>query len=107
METEIINQILIKGIGAVDDFKSVFGTFDCKKVKLKLNEKKELSAYLDQTKMMTNEEKKLEVEKILTEMGLEISEEPKLNEFLDEYVSLGSKAIENFKDIFGINSMKF
>ena len=39
-------------------------------------------------------------------MGLEISEEPKINEFLDEYISLGSKAIENFKEIFGIKYKK-
>ena len=106
VETEIIDQILFKGAGAVDEFKSIFGIKDSKKIKLKLNENKELSAYLDQTKLLTNEEKKLEVEKILYDMGLEISEEPKINEFLDEFVSIGSKAIENFKDIFGMKHKK-
>jgi hypothetical protein len=97
---------LIKGVDAIDEFKTIFGVLDSKNLKSKLNESKELSAYLDQTKMSTYEEKRLEVTKILKEMGYEISEVPKINDFLDEFVKKGSKSIENFKEIFGIKHEK-
>jgi len=97
---------LIKGVDAVDEFKTIFGILDSKNLKSKLNERQELSAYLDQTKMSTNEEKRLEVTKILVEMGYEINEVPRINEFIDEFINKGSKSIENFKDIFGIKHPK-
>ncbi len=105
-ESEIIERILIKGVDAIDEYKKIFGILDSKSLKSKLNERKELSVYLDQTKMSTDEEKRLEVTKILNEMGYEISEEPKINEFIDEFVIKGSESIENFKDVFGIKQDK-
>ncbi len=105
-ETEIIERILIKGVDAIDEFKTIFGILDSKNLKSKLNERKELSTYLDQTKMTTDEEKRLEVTKILIDMGFEINEVPRINEFLDEFVKKGSKSIENFKDVIGIKHEK-
>ena len=105
-EKEIIDRILTKGVDAINEYKTVFGSIDSKNLKTKLNENKELSSYLAQTRMLTNEEKRAEITKILTSMGYDISEEPRINEFLDEFVIKGSKSIEKFKDIFGIKHEK-
>jgi len=85
-EAEIIERILNKGVDAVDEFRTIFGILDSKNLKSKLDESKGLSAYLNQTKMFTDEEKRLEVTKILIEMGYEINDVPGINEFLEEFV---------------------